>query len=254
MPWNPDLYEKFHTERHLPFADLLSLVQVRPGLRVIDLGCGTGELSRQLFDALPGCEMVAIDNTPAMLEAAAAYECPGLVFEHADITAVDGEFDLVFSHSSLQWVADHPTLFPQLLRLVKPGGQFIGQMAANHAHYIYRAIDEVAREQPFLSALDGWQRHVPVLPLEEYAELFHRCGMDNIVVMDKIYPHVLPDADSIIDWVEGTALVPYFDRLPHYYHDAFLQSYRARLQTRWSNDDAVFYAFRRVLFAADMPE
>ena len=40
MPWDPDRYLLFREERYAPFADLLALINVRPGLRVIDLGCG----------------------------------------------------------------------------------------------------------------------------------------------------------------------------------------------------------------------
>ncbi|MEP6895987.1 MAG: trans-aconitate methyltransferase, partial [Chloroflexota bacterium] len=48
MPWNPNQYHKFQAERSAPFYDLLALVEVRPNLKAIDLGCGTGELTRQL--------------------------------------------------------------------------------------------------------------------------------------------------------------------------------------------------------------
>jgi hypothetical protein len=40
VPWNPKQYEKFAAERYAPFEDLARLLHVRPGLRVVDLGCG----------------------------------------------------------------------------------------------------------------------------------------------------------------------------------------------------------------------
>ena len=52
MSWNPDQYHKFQSERSAPFDDLLKLVDVRPRLKAVDLGCGTGELTRRLADAL----------------------------------------------------------------------------------------------------------------------------------------------------------------------------------------------------------
>ena len=48
MPWDPKQYHKFQAERSTPFFDLLALVEIRPDLNVVDLGCGTGELTRQL--------------------------------------------------------------------------------------------------------------------------------------------------------------------------------------------------------------
>jgi trans-aconitate methyltransferase len=41
MPWDPEQYHRFQRERFLPFEDLLALVRPRPGMRAVDLGCGT---------------------------------------------------------------------------------------------------------------------------------------------------------------------------------------------------------------------
>ena len=128
MPWNPDLYDKFKAERFAPFLDLASLVKLREGLSVIDLGCGTGELTAQLAELLPGSDVLGIDNSPEMLERAQEYTRPGLRFELASIEEIDGKCDLIFSHAALHWVEDHPTLIPKLLSMLRPGGQLTVQM------------------------------------------------------------------------------------------------------------------------------
>src|SRR5207248_11237460 len=115
MPWNPDTYNKFQRERSAPFADLLALVHVRDNLRVIDLGCGTGELTRQLADYLPASDVLGIDNSPQMLSRAAEHARPGLRFEPASIEELGGEYDLIFSHAAIHWVPDHFALIPRLL-------------------------------------------------------------------------------------------------------------------------------------------
>ena len=143
MPWNPDQYLQFEAERAAPFVDLLALVQVRPGLRVIDLGCGTGELTRRLADALPDSSVLGVDNSPEMLARAAALARPGLAFAERSIeaTLADGaQWDLVFSHAAIQWVPDHATLVPALLGLVAPGGQLAVQLPSNHDHPTHRLI------------------------------------------------------------------------------------------------------------------
>src|SRR5579871_2079086 len=78
MPWNPERYHQFQRERAAPFEDALALVQRREGLSVIDLGCGTGELTRRLADALPGSDVLGIDSSPEMLAKAKPLERPGL--------------------------------------------------------------------------------------------------------------------------------------------------------------------------------
>ena len=249
MPWDPERYEQFKAERFAPFDDLLGLVRVREGMEVIDLGCGTGELTRRLADHLPGSNVLGIDTSPEMLARAAAEARPGLRFERGAVEAVGGTWDLVFSHAVIQWVDDHPALVPRLLSLVRPGGQLAVQLPSNHGHYTHTLILELARQSPFQEALDGWVRPFPVLTVDVYADLLHRHGGSDMTVFEKVYPHILPDADALADWTLGTALVPYLDRLPDALHGPFLQRYREALRERWPSSP-VFYGFRRTLFAA----
>ncbi len=58
--WNPEQYERFKTERAQPFHDLLALVEPRPGMRVVDLGCGTGELTRLMHEQLEAAETLGV--------------------------------------------------------------------------------------------------------------------------------------------------------------------------------------------------
>src|ERR671939_563755 len=98
MPWNPTQYHQFQKDRFAPFEDLFTLVNVRPRMTVIDLGCGTGELTRRLADGLPESDVLGIDSSPEMLERARAQEeREGLRFEQAAVEEISGAWDLVFS-------------------------------------------------------------------------------------------------------------------------------------------------------------
>ena len=90
MPWNPDQYHKFQSERSAPFHDLLALVEARPRLKVIDLGCGTGELTRHLADQLPESDVTGLDSSQEMLDKAASFGRPGLVFVKGDQSTLTG--------------------------------------------------------------------------------------------------------------------------------------------------------------------
>jgi trans-aconitate 2-methyltransferase len=68
MPWDPERYHQFQRERFAPFEDIAALIRRRPKLRVLDLGCGTGELTRRLADLLAESEVLGIDSSPQMLE------------------------------------------------------------------------------------------------------------------------------------------------------------------------------------------
>ena len=68
--WSPDQYERFRSERQQPFDDLLTLCHPVPGGRIVDLGCGTGDLTKILHEEMAAEETVGIDSSPAMLERA----------------------------------------------------------------------------------------------------------------------------------------------------------------------------------------
>jgi trans-aconitate 2-methyltransferase len=252
MPWDPERYHLFQSERSAPFEDLLKLLQVRPGLQVIDLGCGTGHLTRRLAGYLPQSQVLGIDSSAEMLEQAKDQETPGLRFEFGRIDEISGQWDLVFSNAAIQWVADHHNLVPRLFSLVNPGGQLLVQLPSNHNHPSHRMIVELAQEDPFRQALGGWTRRSPVLSIENYAEILYNEGAQSLVVFEKIYPHVLADADAIADWNSGTVLVPYMERLPAELRETFMTRYRQRLRDYWPGSP-VFYGFRRILFSSLRP-
>jgi len=252
MPWDPKQYHKFQAERSAPFFDLLALVEKRPNLKVVDLGCGTGELTRQLVEALPNSDVTGIDSSAQMLEKAATFADSGLRFEQGDQARLTGEWDLIFSNAALQWSENHAELIPRLYGRLAPGGQIAVQVPSNHNHISHQIYRETASEEPFQSVLQGFQRYAPVLSIDEYARLFFAWGAENIVVYEKIYAHVLEDSDAVVEWISGTALVPYFERLGEY-QEEFVHTIRAKMRLALP-DQPVFYPFRRTLFSARKPK
>lgn len=252
MPWNPDQYNKFQAERSAPFFDLLALVEVRPNLRAVDLGCGTGELTRQLADQLPGSEVLGLDRSAEMLSTSAEFTRPGLRFEQGDIVELGGGWDLIFSNAALQWLDSHETLIPALWNRLNPGGQLVVQMPANHLHPSHLLALELVEAEPFRAFFPEGGRKPSVLPVEDYAQKLFDLGGTQISAFMKVYPHVLDDASSIVEWVKGTLLVPYLERLPEGYKPKFLEVYTQNLRKRFPQKP-VFYGFKRVLFAATKP-
>lgn len=249
MPWNPAQYHQFQKDRFAPFEDLFGLIKVREGLRVVDLGCGTGELTGKLTDRLPKSDVLGIDSSIDMLRRAREQEREGLRFEQASIQSIEGEWDLVFSHAAIHWIDDHRSLVPHLLSLVRPGGQLAVQLPSNHTHPTHTLIREIASEAPFRLALDGWNRASPVLEINEYAELLYANGGQEITVFEKVYPSLLENSDALAEWTKGSTLVPYFERLPETLHEPFMARYCERLRSLFPTSP-VFYTFRRTLFAA----
>ena len=244
--WNPDQYEKFKSERQQPFHDLVALIEVRPRMRVVDFGCGTGELTRALHDRLQADETVGIDNSETMLLKSGSFGSELLRFERGNIEAfvTDRPYDLVFSNAALHWIPDHPRLIAKLAGLLAPRGQLALQMPSNFDHPSHRIASELA------PAFALAPRAPSVLPPERYATLLHDLGFARQLVRLQVYGHVLPSTGDVVEWVKGTTLTDYQSRLEPAVFDDFLAQYRERLLREIGDARPYFYAFKRVLLWA----
>ena len=242
MSWNPDQYERFKAERKQPFVDLLALVEHRPNMRVLDLGCGTGELTRELHETLGARATVGVDNSEAMLVKAKAFASDEVRFERADIETFPSPrpFDLIFSNAALHWVRDHHALLNRLAGFLAPNGQIAIQMPANDDHPSHATAAEVAR------SFGIEPRHDPLLPIDEYARILYALGFRHPNVRMQTYGHELESAESVIEWVKGTLLTDYEKRLGSRYPQ-FLSAYSKALLPRLGNSRPFFYTYKRVL-------
>jgi trans-aconitate 2-methyltransferase len=255
MGWNPDQYARFREERAQPFYDLLGLVRVRPAMAVVDLGCGTGELTRTVHERLAARDTLGIDSSESMLARAAAHAGGGVRFERADIAsfAARGVYDLVFTNAAIHWVGDHAELLGRLRRAIAPGGQLAVQVPANFDHPSHRIAAEVAAEEPFATALHGYGRGKPVLEPEEYAVLLHRLEFAEQHVRLQVYLHLLDSRASVVEWVKGTLLTDYQSRMSPEAFELFLARYRERLEADLPDEHPFVYPFKRILMWGAVP-
>ena len=252
--WNPAQYDRFRDERSQPFFDVLGFVRPKPGMRVVDLGCGTGELTRALHHRLEARETLGIDSSEAMLAKSQAYAGGGLGFERRDIMAfIDdprGPWDLIFSNAALHWVPLHEHVLRRLTLGLAPGGQVAIQVPANHDHPSQVVAGEVAAEAPFREALAGYLRRTPVLLPEEYAVILDKLGYREQHVRLEVYGHRLESREEVVEWMKGTLLTDYDRRLTSEQFAEFLGRYRERLLPRLPDTRPHFFPYKRILFWA----
>jgi trans-aconitate 2-methyltransferase len=249
--WDPAQYEKFKREREQPFEDLVALGTFRPGMTIVDLGCGTGELTARVAALSPGSSVVGLDSSAEMLAKARKLERPGLSFAQGTIESWRSErpLDLIFSHAALHWVEDHDALFARLAGELAPGGQLLVQVPSNHGHVSHRTAQELAAEPEWRERLGGFVRRSPVLEVSAYAELLHARGLERPLVLEKVYGHVLPDSDAVLEWLKGTLLLVYLDRLGAQDGAEFLAELGERFRSAMPRKP-YYFAFRRTLLAA----
>lgn len=250
--WNPEVYGRFAAERSRPFFDLLALVAPIPGGRIVDLGCGTGELTQELHQRTGAAETLGIDSSEAMLEKARPLAGGGLRFEKGDLAsfAPAQPYDLVFSNAAFQWAPDHPGLLARMTRALKPSGQMAFQVPDNFDHASHRAAEQVAGEEPFRSVLQGTAHPRHVLRPEEYATILDRLGYAEQTVRLQVYGHRLASREDVVTWVEGSLLSEYRRRLPAPLYARFVERYRESLFALLPDERPFFFTFRRILACA----
>jgi trans-aconitate 2-methyltransferase len=246
--WSPEIYERFRRERRQPFDDLRSLIVRQPAMRIADLGCGTGSLTRELHAAFEAASTTGVDSSAAMLAEAATQETPTLRFVHEDLGAFHGgPFDLVLSNAAFHWLPDHERLFARITSMLAPAGQLAVQMPANDAHPSHRIAAEVAR------AFGLEPRPATVLAPADYARLLYRLGFATQHVRLQVYGHLLPSSEDVVEWNRGALLTHYQSQLDAAAWDQFLGSYRERLLAVLGLERPFFYTYDRILIHATRP-
>jgi len=129
--WNAELYQSSHSYVWNYGRDLLSLLDPKPGERILDVGCGTGQLTDAA--AQTGAEMIGIDASPEMIVDARKNH-PQIHFQIANAEALPfvEEFDAAMSNAALHWISDHRAALTSIARALKPGGRFVFEMGGHH--------------------------------------------------------------------------------------------------------------------------
>jgi ubiquinone/menaquinone biosynthesis C-methylase UbiE len=118
-----------HNQRTADEAAAFLLPHLRPGMRLLDVGCGPGSITRGLAERLAPGQVVGIDLSPDALDGArrdaTARALTNLRYEEASVYQMpfaDGSFDVVYAHQVLQHLRERPSAVREMLRVVRPGG------------------------------------------------------------------------------------------------------------------------------------
>lgn len=249
--WNSQQYLKFADERTRPARDLLARVPLEEPRRVFDLGCGPGNSTELLALRYPEAEIIGVDSSPDMLEAAQA-RLPGLSFVQADVAGwtPDGECDLLFANAVFQWVPDHPRVLQRLAARLQPGGVLAVQMPDDLGEPVHALMGETAGQGPWAPRMaDTARDDLPAA--EEYYDLL-RSSASKVDIWRTTYHHPLESARGIVEWMKGTGLRPFLAKLTPEEQSAFIESYAARIAAAYAPraDGSVLLAFPRLFIVA----
>ena len=105
---------------------------------------------------------------------------------------------------------------------------------------------ELVDEEPFKSYLNGFKRDSPVLSIDDYAQILFDGGLENIQIMQKVYPIIANDHDTLHNFISGSALIPYIEKLEGDQRELFIKTYKERIAIHFPKLPAI-YSFKRLL-------
>ncbi len=229
MTWSPAQYLKFEDERSRPAAELLAHVPLTDPRRIADVGCGPGNSTALLAARYPDATLVGLDTSAAML-AAARDRLSEVAFIEASVAtwAPDAPFDLIFANAVFQWVPDHLAVLARLLESCQPGGVLAVQVPDNLGEPTHRSMADAALAGPWR---DRFKAPVTREAIPPPAAYYDRLGplAASIDIWRVTYHHVLEGPTAIVEWLKGTGLLPYLERLDAGEREAYLADYLERI-------------------------
>jgi len=245
--WNPSLYLQFASERTRPAAELLARIAKPTAKYVADLGCGPGNSTELLHAAWPEAVITGVDNSPAMLEKAQK-ALPDCQFVNADISQwrPAQPLDVLYANASLQWLSDHPTLFPHLTTLLGDEGALAVQMPDNWQEPSHALMRQTASELGYPP-----RGRVPLESVQTYYDLLSSNGCE-VDIWRTTYFHPMASHQAIVDWLSATGLRPYLQDLDSISQQAFLKRYLQLLEEHYprQQNGQILLAFPRLFIIA----
>jgi len=226
VSWDAELYEARHNFVWRLGEGVVELLAPRAGERILDLGCGPGQLTKKIAES--GAEVVGLDASPEMIgQARQNYPELRFVLQDAASMQFENEFDAVFSNAALHWMLDPAAVVSAVARALRPDGRFVLEMGGKgNIRTIVETLQRVVakyRNGPLPS-----RQYYP--SIGEYTGILEAHGLE--VRMAQLFdrPTPLEGEAGMENWLKQFKLY-YFENLPASALSEVVSALRPKLHT-----------------------
>jgi len=246
--WNPDLYNGQHAYVYDYGEALIELLKPKADERILDLGCGTGQLTADI--AKRGAEVVGLDASAEMI-AQARQNYPFLEFIVADAAILQFEqpFDAIFSNAALHWVLRYRQAIGSMFKALKPGGRLVLEMGGKgNVQLIEDALRFRLDEHGF-----GLEASMPLWFFPSvglYASALEEGGFSVSLAQHYDRPTELAGSDSgIKDWLHMFAS-SFFESVPAEEQEKIMEEVQEELRHKLFCDGKWYADYKRLRVVA----
>ena len=174
MNWNPTLYDISHDFVSKYGEGILSYLNPKPTETILDLGCGTGDLTKEIF--LSGAKVIGVDSSAEMIESAKS-KFPEVEFHQMDAKELifDIQFDAIFSNAVLHWIPEKEKVIEKMNLLLKNNGRIVLEFGGKgNNQQMLKALKEVLQNEviitmqklisgitpPLVNILPNWKKQI----------------------------------------------------------------------------------------------
>lgn len=198
--WNANLYDEKHSFVSNYGHELIELLNAKQGEKVLDLGCGTGDLTNVLAGL--NLDVVGIDHSENMIQQAQS-KYPDIPFYIADATRLSyqNEFDCVFSNATLHWIKTPEAVLQGIYQALKPGGRMVVEFGgAGNVQIITDELIKQIKEASITFTDEHFPWYFPTIG--QYSSLLESIGFHVSYALHFSRPTKLSGENGLRNWLE----------------------------------------------------
>ncbi|GAE29956.1 class I SAM-dependent methyltransferase [Alkalihalobacillus hemicellulosilyticus] len=202
--WNAELYDRSHSFVSEFGNDLVELLAPKKGEKILDIGCGTGDLAYKLNKH--GADVIGVDKSANMIHQALK-KYPHIPFNVKDVVKLtyENEFNAVFSNATLHWEKKPKQALNCIYHSLKPGGRFVAEFGGKGNVEII--TNEILKQLKLSSVTYSPEQFPWYFPsIGEYATLMEEVGFHVSVALHFHRPTPLEGDDGLRNWLEMFAV------------------------------------------------
>ncbi len=247
MKWNSTLYDKSHDFVSKYGEGILSYLNPKPSETILDLGCGTGDLTKKI--SLSGARVIGVDSSPDMI-AKAKLKFPELEFFQMDARELkfDHLFDAIFSNAVLHWIPQKEIVIEKMYSLLKENGRIVVEFGGKgNNQQMLKALKEVFIQRGYVenTKIDFW--YYP--SIGEYATELEKLNFTVVQAEHFDRPTPLQGDQGMKNWflMFGDSL---FKGIPDTEKDNILDEVQAKLKATHFIDNVWYADYKRIRVVA----